>query len=412
VKGVSRRSSPDELLTEVQEASFRYFYDYGHPVSGLAREGSHRKHVLCTMGATGMGFFNLGVGVERGFITRKQGVARALKMLRFLSQKAVRYHGAFPHWMNGSTGKTIRFGKKDDGADLVETAFLAQGMLFFREYFTGADPEETEIRRLADQLWRDIEWDWFVKEEKSRSSLLWHWSPNYGWEKNLRIGGFNECQITYILALASPTHPVPMKCYRTGWEHSRYARKREMFSIPLELHRGYGPPMFFFHYSYLGFDPRSISYSGRTYFDHFRDLCRVQVRYAESKKDQFKGYGPIWGLTASMGPDRYLAYAPGPRDNGTIAPTAALSSMPYVPDESVSCLTTMYEKHGKRIWDEFGFRDSFNLSRDWVAKGLLGIDAGPIAPMIENHRTGLWWRVFMKAPEMRSVVQRLGREHP
>ncbi len=406
-KGVFRRSTRNQLLTEVQEAGFRYFYDYGHPVSGLAREGSHRAPDLCTIGATGMGLFNLGVGVERRFITRQQGAARALKMLRFLSGEAVRYHGAFPHWINGATGETIRFGQKDDGADLVETAFLAQGMLFLREFFLRADPDETEIRRLADRLWREIEWDWFAKQEDSRSFLLWHWSPNYGWEKHLPISGFNECQIVYILALASPTHGVPMEYYETGWYHARYAQERTEFGVPLTLHRGYGPPLFFTHYSYLGFDPRKLSFRGKTYFQHFQDLCRVQVLYARSKEDEFRGYGPLWGLTASMDPDGYKAHAPGPRDNGTITPTAALASMPYVPAESIACLTAMYEQHGGELWREFGFRDAFNLSKDWIANGDLGIDVGPIAPLIENHRTGLCWRVFMKAPEVRSVLERL-----
>lgn len=138
-------------------------------------------------------------------------------MLRFLAFEAGRFHGAFPHWLNGRTGKAIPFSPDDDGADLVESAYLAQGLLAVREYFTGTDPLEKEIRRLADGLWREIEWDFFVKGQEDDTYLMWHWSPRVGWKMNHPVRGFNECQITYLLALASPTHAVPAKCYWQGW---------------------------------------------------------------------------------------------------------------------------------------------------------------------------------------------------
>jgi len=408
-RGVSRQSTTEQLLTEVQEASFRYFWDYGHPVSGLAREGSSRPPWLCTIGASGMGLFNLGVGVERGFVNREQAAERAFKILRFLAEKAHRYRGAYSHWLNGKTGEFVRFGKQNDGADLVETAFLAEGFLFLREYFDRPDPSEEAIRALADRLWRDIEWDHFAGKRGKRFVLNWHWYSKQDPERRMVVSGFNEAEIAYLLALGSPTHPVGPEYYRTGWQHRWYSRPREQFGIPIELSRGVGPPLFFLHYSYLGFDPRANELNDRTYFDHFRDICRIQVRYAESRSADFKGYGPLWGLTASMDPDRYSTHHPGTKkDNGTITPTAALSSMPYLPDEAISCLKVMYEQYGAQIWDEFGFRDAFNPTRDWVARGILGIDIGPIAPMIENYRTGLCWRVFMKAPEIRVALAKLG----
>lgn len=407
LKGRPGRADADGLLTEVQEASFRYFYDCGHPVSGLALEGIERSPDTCAIGATGMGLFTLVVGIERGFVRREDGAQRIRKMLAFLQEKAERFHGAFPHWMNGSTGKVIPFGKEDDGADLVETAFLAEGLLFLREYFSGEEAPETEIRKRADTLWREIEWNWFAKEDQRGAVLLWHWSPNHGFKKDMPVRGFNECQIVYLLALSSPTHAVDLKFYRTGWEHARYAQERTEFGIPLKLHHGLGPPLFFTHYSYMGFDPRTISYGGRIYFDHFRDFALVQIRYAESKRDTFAGYGPLWGLTASYNPEGYKAHAPGLRDDGTIAPTAALSSMPYVPEQSRGCMVEMYEKHGRRLWGPCGFYDAFNFSKDWVAKGYLGIDVGPIAPMIENYRSNFCWKTFMKAPEIQPVVKLL-----
>lgn len=402
----------ERLLTEVQQASFDYFYQYAHPVSGLARASAKHEENVCAIGASGMGFFNIGVGIERGFITRDEGVALALKQLKFLSEKADRFHGAFPHFINGTTGKVIPFTKYDDGADIVETAFLMEGVIFAREYFSGTNDDETEIRKLADNLYRDVEWDWFVDKTAPIPAMIWHWSPDYAFKKNLYILGFNECQIAYVLALASPTHSIEPKSYWEGWEAAGYSAKTVEFGIHLELgsRPATGPPLFETQYSYMGLDPHQIIFQGKSYFDRFRDFCLVQIRYAESKTNVYKGYGPLWGITASAGPDGYMAFAPGVLDKGTLAPTASLSSMPYVPTESLSCLNEMYVKYGSRLWGPFGFYDSFNFTRNWVAKTYLCIDEGPIAPMIENYRTGLCWKTFMKCPEVQSVTKMLNQE--
>lgn len=404
VKGSPRPLDAEGLLTEIQEASFRYDYDFAHPVSGLIREGTGFFPDFCAIGATGMGLFNLAVGVERQFITRQQGADRALKMLRFLSEKADKFHGAFPHFLNGSTGQVNPFFDGDDGADLVETAFLMQGVLFLREYFAGPNAAETEIRELANSLWRGVEWNWFAHDDPDGAALIWHWSPTRGWRNKLPITGFNECHIVYLLAMVSPTHPVSPKYYWQGWESKHFGAARSRFGIALELSHDFGPPLFWTHYSYLGLDPRLVSYHQRTYFEHFQDLSRVQVRYAESRRADFKGYGPLWGITASNGPKGYEPFAPGERDNGTLAPTAALASMPYVPEASRACMVELYQRHGARLWGPFGFYDAFNFSRDWVSNNYLGIDVGPIAPMIENHRTGFCWKTFMRAPEIQQAL--------
>jgi exo beta-1,2-glucooligosaccharide sophorohydrolase (non-reducing end) len=404
VKGNPQALNAGELLTEVQEASFRYDYDFAHPVSGLVREGTGFLPDFCAIGATGMGLFNLVVGVERHFITRQQGAERVLKMLRFLAQKADRFHGAFPHFLNGRTGQVNPFFDGDDGADLVETAFLMQGILFVREYFSGANAAETEIRELANSLWRGVEWDWFAHDEAEGAALIWHWSPTRGWRNKLPITGFNECHIVYLLAMVSPTHPVSPKFYWQGWESKHFGEARTRLGIALELSHDFGPPLFWSHYSYLGLDPRQVSYHQRSYFEHFQDLCRVQVRYAESRRGDFIGYGPLWGITASNGPKGYEPFAPGERDNGTLAPTAALASMPYVPEASRACLAELYQRYGARLWGPFGFYDAFNFSRDWVSNNYLGIDVGPIAPMIENERTGFCWKTFMRSPEINRAL--------
>ena len=417
------------LITDMQEASFRFFFNWRHPVSGLAREKTPNRrvttiaeitpgyvrlvrdlHNLCTTGATGMGMFNLIVGVERGFITREEGGARALQMLRFLSTTVIRYHGAFPHWLYGDTGTMRPFsGQEDNGADTVETAFLASGFIVLREYFTGSSAAELEIRTLADALWKGIEWDWFTRG-KSDGPLYWHWSPDYEWSKNLPVHGFNEAAILYVLAIASPTHAIPADSYRKEWRPNHYGTARTEFGVPMMLGRGLGPPLFFTHYSYLGLDPRKISYNGETYFAHFQKFCDVQVKYAASKADCFTGYGPLWGLTSCPGPKGYKAHAPGMNDDGTIAPTAALSSMPYKTKESIAFLEILYTQHGQELWKDYGFLDSFNLTENWMAHVLLAIDAGPIAPMIENARSQLCWNTFMKAPELQRALSQLNNK--
>ncbi|MBL7077449.1 MAG: beta-glucosidase [Kiritimatiellae bacterium] len=427
VEATPRKSSTETLITEIQEANFRYFYDWRHPVSGLAREKTPYRQVasieditpahvatvrdlrrLCTTGATGMGMFNLVVGIERGFITREQGTAWALQMLRFLDTKAEKFHGAFSHWLFGDTGKTRHFaGYEDDGADTVETAFLASGFIMLREYFTGDSSEEREIHALADKLWKGIDWNWFTRTGDQGAPLYWHWSPEHGWAKNHHVRGFNEAAILYVLAVASPTHPIHPDSYHNEWRHKWYGSERTEFGIPMTLGHKFGPPLFWTHYAYMGLDPRQVSYRGETYFEHFRKFCQVQVKYAASKADTFKGYGPLWGLTSSANPRGYKGHCPGDRDDGTIAPTAALSSMPYAPRESLACLKEMYLKHGKTLWKDYGFTDAFNFTEDWIAPTLIGIDAGPIAPMIENHRTGLCWKLFMQAPEIQAALPKL-----
>ncbi len=411
-QGSPKPFQEEGLLTEVQEAGFRYFYDYAHPVSGLARVGTSKDSEVCSAGGTGWGLYNLVVGADRGFVSRREGAERVLKILRFLSEKADRFHGAFPHWLNGTTGKVVPFSQFDDGADLVETGFLMEGVILTREYFNGRNNTESEIRTLADTLWRGVEWDWFGQEIDGHASLLWHWSPDFGWKKDHTIRGFNECQVVYILSMASPTHPVSPKFYWDGWFSTNYGVARTEFGVPLSLGREMGPPLFWTHYSYLGFDPHEISYEGKSYFDHFRDFCRVQVLYANSRSNDFKGYGPLWGLTASHGPKGYHAFAPGPRDNGTIAPTAAISSMPYVPEDSRAFLARAYQQYGKTLWGPFGFYDAFNLSENWVSRDYLGNEVGPIAPMVENYRSGLCWKTFMKAPEIQSVLKSLATPSP
>ncbi len=397
--------SDAELVTSIQEATFRYFWDYAHPKSGMIRERYYRSKDVCATGGTGFGVLAVMIGAERGFITREQGVERVLLIAKFL-EKADRYHGAWSHWINGNTGRAISFSKLDDGADIVETAFLMQGLLTVRQYFDGDNPVEEKLRATITRLWETVEWDWFLDGE----SMLWHWSPNHGFVKNVRVQGYNECMIVYLLGIASPTHPIPASTYYNGWAApEKYANGETYYGIKQPVGRPMGGPLFLSHYSFICFDPRGKRDKYANYFGNARAISLIHQAYSHDNPGRFKGYNKLaWGLTACYTPTGYSACQPGKKDNGTIAPTAALGSMPYTPEESLATLKYFYRELKGRLWGPFGFYDSFNLTRDWFSDGYLAIDQGPIICMIENARTGLCWKNFMKNPEIQPMLDAIG----
>ena len=398
----------NDFLGEVQEACVRFYFEEAHPVSGLSQEGAPGWGNTSAIGSSGMGMANIIVGVHRGFVSYEQGVALALKMLRFLDQKATRQAGAFAHWMDGETGEPRKFGVNGTAADIVETSFVIQGAILLREYFDGSSPDEREIGLIATRLAAQVQWSQFMSYRSTGPVMIWHWSAENGLS-DLTIRGFHEAMMPYILGIGSDTYSIPADSFYTGWYHPDYGlgNVRENFGIKHTLGRGIGWPLFFSHYSHIGFDPRMISYKGRTYFEHFVAATMVHRAYAVSKADDFKGYEKVWGLTASMSPFGYKAHQPGRADTGTIASTASLSSMPYLPEEVLDCMETMYLNYGEELWGCFGFYNAFNPSEDWVANKYIGIELGPIAPMIENYRTGLLWKLFMRAPEVKRALSRI-----
>ncbi|MEN6424925.1 MAG: glucoamylase family protein [Phycisphaerales bacterium] len=415
VSAASYAMTDEQLLTSVLEATFRYFWDYGHPASGLAREGYGFGHGadVCTSGGTGMGLMAICVGAERGFVTRAQAAERVLKILTFLEEKATRFHGAWSHWIYGGTGRTKPFSQYDDGGDLVETAYVVQGMLTARRYFNDVnDAVETEIRARATRMWEEVEWDWY-RQLKRGDVLYWHWSPNYGWQINHAIRGYNECMIVYLLAIASPTHPVPASLYYNGWAGSAdYANPNTYYGYRQWVGEAKGGPLFFTHYSHLGFDPRDKSDKYCNYFDNSRNISLIHRAYCMENPRGYAGYSDlVWGLTASFDPWGYSAHSPT-NDNGTISPTAALSAMPYVPAESLATLKHFYHSYGKDLWGPFGFVDAFHPAQNWFAPGYVAIDQGPIVVMIENHRTQLCWNLFMSNPEIQPALDAIGWTRP
>ena len=408
VTASTQELSDDELLDMVQEYTLRYFYDFGHPVSGLARERNTTTTV--TSGGSGFGLMALIVGAERGFITQEQALERTTKMVDFLL-KVPRFQGAFSHWMNGASGAVIPFSPLDDGGDLVETAFLIQGLLTSRQYFDGDSEAETTLRDNINAIWEAVDWDFYRKQ--AEDVLYWHWSPTNEFAINLPLRGFNETQIVYILAVAAPdsTKRIPASLYHTGWAGDNYTTDNSYYGIPLLVGRGKGGPLFFTHYSYLGFDPRDKRDRYTNYFVRNTNQTLINYEHCVENPYNHAGYGPeAWGLTASDDPDGYLAHAPdnAQTDNGTLTPTAALSSIVYTPDKSLNALKYFYREKGDRTWGRFGFYDAYNEDRNWYADSYLAIDQGPIVVMIENYRSGLLWDLFMSSPEIGPALDAIG----
>lgn len=396
-----------ELFDAVQEGTFKYFWDFAHPDSGTIREGYTHWWDLSAAGGTGMGFMALIVGAERGFISREEASQRTLQMIVFLEESVPRFHGAFPHWFNGSTGAVVPFSEYDDGADLVETAILLQGLLVSRQYFDQDSVQETEIRTRVNRVWESVEWDWFLN---GGNTLYWHWSPNYQWAVNLPIQGYNEALITYILAIASPTHSIPSSTYYEGWTAWNYANGKPEYGHRQWVGSALYSPLFLTHYTFMTLDPRNLRDNFCNYFDNSRNIAMIHHDYAVDNTNGFEGYGStVWGQTASVNPWGYSAHSPM-NDNGTITPTAAIGSIPFTPEESISALRYYYEELGSSAWGEYGFMDAFNLTEepDWYSDTWLAINQGPVLVMIENHRTGLIWDLFMSSPEIQQAIEQMG----
>ncbi|MBE0653424.1 MAG: beta-glucosidase [Bacteroidales bacterium] len=429
--------SDDSLLTLIQAATFQYFWEGAEPNSGMARERYHMngiypendKHIVA-VGGSGFGMMGIITGIERGFISRDEGVERLEQIIAFL-EKADRFHGAWPHWLNGETGKVKPFSRKDDGGDIVETAYLAQGLIACMEYFRNGNEREVNLAGRMEELWKGIEWDWYRNGD---NMLYWHWSPNFDWEMNHPVKGYNECLIAYVLAASSPTYPIPHVAYHEGWAgKGKISGTGQPFGIPLEMdHHGleYGGPLFWAHYSFLGLNPRNLKDRYADYWRHNQNHVMINRQYCIENPNNFKGYGEnCWGLTSSysiknystllkegkkisdftgLDPDvGYAGHSPA-EDLSVISPTAALASFPYAPEECMKVARYFYEELGDRLFGPYGFYDAFSLEHNWFPEKYLAIDQGPILIMIENYRTGLLWDLFMKNKDVQNGLKTLG----
>ena len=427
VSATTREFTDEELLTMLQEACFHYYWEGADPHSGMTRENIPGDDRIVATGATGMGIAALIVGVNRGFITRVQGIERLTRVVDFL-EHAQRYHGAWSHFMDGSTGKTMPvFGMFDNGGDLVETSFLMEGLLAARQYFRGNSDAERDLYRRISQLWETVEWDWYRGPETG-DFLYWHWSAEWGWQIHHALTGFNEVMITYLLAMSSPTHGVPADMYYSGWasqserairyragwsgsvDGDHYSNGHTYYGIKLDVGVGTGGPLFFTHYSYFGFDPHSLhDRFTSSYFENNRNMALINRAYCIANPKHFPGYGPnAWGLTASDGPQGYVPHAPDANnDRGTLTLTGALASFPYTPEASMAALKHYYRDLGAQLWDIYGPRDAYNPEQDWVSPIYMGLNQAPIVVMVENYRTGLVWKNFMANPEIGVMLHKL-----
>lgn len=406
--------SDEALIDLVQRQTFRFFWEGGHPVSGLARDRSTRtadpaNDLVCS-GGSGFGMMALLVAVERGWVTRDAALVRLHDMLACLD-RATCYHGMFPHFLDGRTGATIPFSRKDDGGDIVETSYLLMGLLCARAYFDRDTPAERSLRGRATVLWEEAEWRWYTRD--GNDVLFWHWSPNNGWALNHEIRGWNECLITYVLAASAPRYPIWPQPYHGGWTQARdFLNGRRYYDVELPLGPAYGGPLFFAHYSFCGLDPRGLRDRHADYWRQNVSHTLINYEHCVRNPRGHVGYGPdCWGLTASDDPKGYATHSPT-TDNGVISPTAALCSFSYAPEQAMRALRHFHDVLGDRIWGRFGFIDAFSETAGWYAETYLANDQGPLIVMIENWRTGLLWKLFMGIPEIKAGLRALDFDSP
>jgi hypothetical protein len=428
-------------LDDLEERTFRYFWETTNPDNGLVPDRSPTPS-FSSIAAVGFGLTAYGAGVERGYVTREQARARTLATLRFFRDApqgpdaagVTGYKGFYYHFLDMKTGR--RFETVE--LSTIDTALLLAGVLFAREYFDGADPEEVEIRAVADELYRRADWAWASVRPPAISM---GWTPesgplDYDWV------GYNEAMVVLVLALGSPTFPAGDGAWGTftagyekrwGWGASYGGPEHLRF-----------PPLFGHQYSHVWIDFRRIQDAymrgkGIDYFENSRRAIAWQRSYANQNPEGWKGYGgDVWGLTACDGPnDRqlvdaggkartfksYAARGPGQLDDGTLAPTAAASSIAFAPELAIPAIMALKEKYGAQVYSTYGFLDAFNPSFEypgtlsygrvvpgfgWVDVDYLGIDQGPIVAMLENYRSGLIWKVMKKSPYVRAGLQRAG----
>ena len=427
VSAATRVLTDDELLTMLQEAAFRYYWEASGARTGMARENVPGDDRIVATGATGLGLHALVAAVDRKFITRGQGLERLETLVSFL-ERAPRYHGAWSHYYNDETDATMPlFGMYDNGGDIIETAYMIQGLLTVRGYFNRKDARERSLAKRITALWEAVEWDWY-RQSPDSPFLYWHWSPQWGYQIHHPLIGFNESITAYLLAIASPTHPVPASMYYSGWasqiesaqqyregwsgntDGKLYANGQTYYGIKLDVGVGTGGPLFFQHYAFMGFDPHALRDRYTTsYFENSRRVAEINRAWCIENPKGFEGYGAnAWGLTASFGFNGYTTPAPDKfNDEGTLTLTGALASFPYTPEASMAAFKHFYRDLGAELWGIYGPRDNYNPSQNWVAAHFMGLNQAPIVAMVENYRTGLLWRSFMSNPEIGAMLKKL-----
>lgn len=399
------------LRDRVAQATASYFLDWSHPASGMARErsagsfGYDVAETVCT-GGTGFGLLAQIVAAERGWRSRREILDRVERIVNFL-ETADRFDGVFPHFLDGATGRVLPFMAGDDGGDLVETAFLMTGLLGAAGYFI----EAPEIGARIEALFEAVNWAAHLRAD---GAVMWHRHPARDWAPGaLPIRGWNECLPVFVLGAGSDSHPLPAASYHDSWATAPAFHNGQTYGdTRLPLGPDWGGPLFLSQYPFLGIDPRGLRDAHADYWQQARAHALVNRHHCLANPQGWAGYGPnCWGLTASDDPGGYVAHSPT-EDTGTITPTAALGSMPFVPDEAMPVLRHLHDDLGDRLWGEAGFVDAFCPAHDWVAESRLAIDQAPIVIGLENLRSGLIWDVVSARPQIRRGLARLGFTAP
>lgn len=399
------------LRDRVAQATALYFLDWSHPVSGMARERSAGpfdydfEETVCT-GGTGFGLLAQIVGAERGWRPRQEILDRVERIIGFL-EGADRFNGVFPHFLDGTTGRVIPFMKGDDGGDIVETAFLMTGLLGAAAFFT----EAPEIGARIEALFDAVDWTAHLRAD---GAVMWHHHPDRPFKEHaLPLRGWNEALPVFILGAGSRTHPLAATSYHEVWARTpTFLNGRLYGDTVLPMGPDWGGPLFLSQYPFLGIDPRGLCDAYADYGAQARAHALVNRYHCALNPKGWEGYGETcWGLTASDDPKGYAAHSPT-NDTGVITPTAALASLPYVPDQAMAALRHFHDDLGDRIWGDWGFFDAFSQSHDWVAESRLAIDQAPIVIGLENYRSGLIWRLVSGRPEIRRGLLSLGFKAP
>ncbi len=403
-------ASDENLLDMVQKYTTLYFKELAHPVTGMARERSNDVNgdVIVT-GGTGFGIMALIAGADRDYLSETEVMEIIGKMVTFL-EKSERFHGAWAHRYDAESGKVFSFNQYDDGGDLVETSFLVAGLLTARQWLN-ENGRNTALAARCDRLWNSVEWSWYTN--RGSISLYRHWSKNYGWKMDQRIKGFDEALITYILAASSKKYPVSRGLYENSYKFSEYYENYDLYyDLPIFLGMPYGGPLLVAHHSFLGLNP-GLKDEKVDYFERNRNHALIHYKYAVDNPKGHRGLGRnLWGFTSSDDPVAgHSDHIPmTDAENGTVAPSAGVSSIVYTPEESVELIRHLYYDLGEELFGRYGFYDSYNPSMcegQRVVRSYLAVNQGPQAVMIENYRSGLIWDYFMSCPEIKSGLKKL-----
>jgi hypothetical protein len=402
-------ASDDAFLDYVQQANFDYFWYTANPANGLIPDRSATGSA-CSIAAVGFGLTAIGIGIDHGWISRTQGVARVLTTLNTFLQGPqgtntagiIGYKGWFYHFLDMNTA--LRAPSSELSS--IDTALLLSGILYSKQYFNDTNADETSIRTMADAIFNGVDWNWMAR---GTNAVAMGWQPTSGFTGYGNWVGYDEGMIIYLLGLGIATNPLPASSWTTWTSGYTWATFYGESFVPF-------PPLFGHEYSHCWIDFRHtadayMNSHSSTYFENSRRAALAQVSYCIANPAQQLGYSSnVWGLTACDGPTGYMAHGAPPalNDNGTIAPTAPGGAIAFTPEYSLPTLEYFYSHFRTHIWTFNGFRDAFNLGAQWYDTDELGIDQGPIVIMIENYRTQRVWRLFMQNEEIQRGMQTAG----